>query len=350
MRHIVGVLLDRDTFKGLPKGRTGTERIQLYNKAAKKLGLKLFYMSLHQIGKTSALGYTYTGRSYKLVRRSIPRVTHNRSITLSPYLKRKLQMLSQSSIVFNRQNRYDKHRIHKLLDKESTLSKYLPVSSKYSRKKLLKAMDKYPALFIKPTNNSVGNGIMKIARSQDGKFHLHWKKGDPKQVSRKAAAAFIQKKVSHQTYMIQEGIPLATYKGRPYDLRVSVQRSAGGAWQVTGIVGKVAGRGRHVTNVAKGGKVKKVRELFGHSGFQPEKMIAAVENVSLSIARHLSEKLPHLADIGLDMGIDKEGRIKFIEMNGRDQRYAFRKAKMNETFYRSYENPLKYAKFLLNKR
>jgi len=350
VRQNVGVLLDRDTFTGIPKGRTGTERIRLYNKAAAKLGLKPFYMSLHQIGRTSALGYTYTGRSYKLVRRPIPSVTHNRTISLSPYLKGKLQALSRTSIVFNRQNRYDKHRIHKILVTESKLSKLLPVSTKYSREKLLQAMDKYPTIFIKPTNSSVGNGIMKLARCGDGKFHLHGRKGGPKRVSRKAAAAFIFKKARRQSYMIQEGIPLATYKGRPYDLRVSVQRGASGDWQVTGIVGKVAGRGRHVTNVAKGGKVKKAKELFEHSGFPVATMISAVEQASLSIARYLSAKLPHMADIGLDMGIDKEGRIKFIEMNGRDQRYAFRKANMPATFYQTYESPLQYAKFLLKKR
>lgn len=56
-------------------------------------------------------------------------------------------------------------------------------------------------------------------------------------------------------------IALATYKGRPYDLRVSVQRGTTGKWQVTGVVGKVAGAGRHVTNVAKG-KVRRTEVLL----------------------------------------------------------------------------------------
>lgn len=105
-----------------------------------------------------------------------------------------------------------------------------------------------------------------------------------------------------------------------------------------------------MTNVVKGGKVKRTQLLFEHSGFNTEQMTATVQKVSLSIAQYLSVKLSHLADIGLDMGIDKDENIKFIEMNGRDQRYSFRKANMSQTFYRTYETPMHYAKYLLNKR
>jgi len=63
----------------------------------------------------------------------------------------------------------------------------------------------------------------------------------------------------------------------------------------------------------------------------------------------LGKKLPGLADIGFDMGIDKSGEIKLIEMNGRDQRITFKKAKLANTFYRTYLTPLQYAKFLLKK-
>ena len=112
MLHTVGVLLDRQTFKGIPSKRTGNERLSLYNKAAKQLGLKLFYMSLDQIGRRSALGFTYGNKKYRLERRPIPKVTHNRLITfffkengnssnyrnLASYLIDKIDMISMRSI------------------------------------------------------------------------------------------------------------------------------------------------------------------------------------------------------------------------------------------------------------
>ncbi|KRF13300.1 YheC/YheD family protein [Paenibacillus sp. Soil787] len=348
MRTTVGILLDLETYLGIARGRTGTERLALYNKAGKMYGLRPFYMCLQQIKGNSALGYYHENNAYRLVRRSIPRVTHNRTISLSPYLRRKLKELSQSSIVFNRQNRYDKHRIHQLLHTNYSLRKYLPDSIKYSRKNLEDSMKKYFSLFIKPTNSSVGDGIIKISKLEGGGWNLYWMKGKPKPVSKKQVISFIANKVGKQNYMIQEAIQLATYNERPYDLRISVQRGGSGQWQVTGMIGKVAASGRHVTNVAKGGKVKRCEQLFESSRFDSFQMKQELQQVSLEIAQYIGVKLPNMADIGLDVGIDQDGQIKLIEVNGRDQRYTFKKAGLDTTFYRTYETPMRYAKFLLN--
>ncbi|MGO4274257.1 YheC/YheD family protein, partial [Paenibacillus sp. TAF58] len=164
MRATVGVLLDLETFLGIARGRTGTERLAMYNKAGKMHELRPFYMCLQHVKGKSALGYYYENNTYRLVRRSIPRVTHNRAICLSSYLRKKLKELSQSTIVFNRQNRYDKYRIHQLLYANHSLRKYLPDSIKYSRGKLEDSMKKYASLFIKPTNSSIGDGIIKISK------------------------------------------------------------------------------------------------------------------------------------------------------------------------------------------
>ncbi|UKS23911.1 YheC/YheD family protein [Paenibacillus sp. HWE-109] len=347
MGHTVGVLLDRKIFMGISKGKTGNEKLSLYNQVAKQHNLTPFYTSLHQIGITTAQGYIYTKNKYKFVRRPIPKVTHNRAMTLSPFLKRKLKQLSKNSFIFNRQNRYDKYYIYKLLHQNIHLRDYLPVSLKYSEKVLKSAMAAYQSLFIKPTNDSIGNGIMKLTKQLSGKWLLFWKKGKQTLLSAKRAVSVIQKVVGKRTYMIQETIALATYKGRPYDLRVSVQRGTSGRWQVTGVVGKVASAGRHVTNVAKGGKVRRTEVLFKNNRFNFETMMNDIRRASISIMNDLSGKLPHLADVGLDIGIDHRGHIKLIEVNGRDQRYSFKKAKMSATFYRTYETPLQYAKYLL---
>jgi hypothetical protein len=210
-----------------------------------------------------------------------------------------------------------------------------------------KAMTELSAIFIKPTSGSIGDGIIKITKHASGDWYIYSKKGKPVRRSRIRTTDFIKQYIGNRSYIIQEAIPLAKFRGRPYDLRVSVQRGEEGKWQITGIVGKVAAKGRHVTNVAKGGKVKRCELLFQESGFSVAYMKRAVGKVSLEIAQFLSYRLPHLADIGLDMGVDRYGNIKLIEMNGRDQRIAFKKAKLNSTFYQSYATPLRYAKYLL---
>ncbi|MDF2670908.1 MAG: endospore coat-associated protein yheD [Paenibacillus sp.] len=348
MDQRVGILLDHKMYKGIQRNKTGYEHIGLYNKAAKELHLEPFYMSLLQMGKKSALGMTYDGKRYRLARKQFPKVTHNRAITLKSSLIAKLKNLAAASLVFNRLNRFSKHRIHNIVASSPSLRAYLPRTVKYSKENLIQAMHVHSSVFIKPTSGSVGDGIIKLSRGDDSSsWSLYIKKGKPLRKGRKSAQAFIHRFIKGKSYIIQEAIPLATYNGSPYDLRVSVQRGDKGEWQVTGIVGKVAAKGRQVTNVAKGGKVRKCEELFQASGFSVTDTKHHIGRVALQLAHHLGRKLPHLADIGFDIGLDKSGNIKLIEMNGRDQRITFKKAKLTKTFYRTYFTPMQYAKYLL---
>ncbi|MGG1516975.1 YheC/YheD family protein [Paenibacillus oryzisoli] len=350
MKQRIGILLDRATFNGIPWQKTGYESLHMYNKAANELMLKPFYMTLNNIRRKTAIGYTYNGHRYRLERLRIPSVTHNRDITLSKLYKSKLYQLSKSTVLFNRVNRFSKHRIHRILLTNPELKKLLPHTVKYSKLNLESFMIKFSSLFIKPTNGSVGNGIIQISKSSNGSWRINLKKGKPLYKSKTRTQAFLSNFIGNKKYIIQEAIPLALYKTRPYDLRVSVQRGADGNWKLTGIVGKVAAKGRHVTNVAKGGKVRRCEELFQESGFSVVEVKETIRKTALQIAQFLGEKIPHLADIGLDMGIDKDGELKFIEMNARDQRITFKKAKLNHIFYKTYLTPLQYGKYLIERR
>ena len=66
-------------------------------------------------------------------------------------------------------------------------------------------------------------------------------------------------------------------------------------------------------------------------GISIPELEARISSVGLRIARTLASSLPHLADLGLDLGIARNGQIYFIECNGRDQRYGFRKAECPNT-------------------
>ncbi|MFD0618865.1 YheC/YheD family protein [Paenibacillus sp. GCM10027629] len=350
MGAIVGVLLDPKTYAGIRSGKTGSERIALYQKAGQELGITPLFMSLRPIRNNVVVGLIYRHPKFHLVRRPIPSVTHNRAMALSKSKKQIMATLAARSTIFNRVNRFDKLHIYQLMYKEKRMRRFLPWSVKFTLAQLRKAMVKHNALYIKPTSSSVGEGIIKIQKDMNGLWILTWKKRETYLLNEDRAIAWIKKKVGRQKYMIQEAIQLAKHDGNVYDLRVSVQRGGDGRWQITGIVGKVAAKGSHVTNVAKGGKVKRTQVLFRGSGFHPVIMKRMVERSSLQMVKFLSTKLPLLADVGLDIGIDEFGQVKLIEMNCRDQRYSFRKANMKKTFYRTYETPLRYAKFLLLKK
>ena len=149
--------------------------------------------------------------------------------------------------------------------------------------------------------------------------------------------------------MVQQCLPLATFEGRPFDFRISVQRGALGEWGVTGIVAKVASHKHFLTNVAQGGRVKSLADIVtsDYPHLDLNTVCRDITEFAILVARHLSTELPSLADVGLDIGMTKDGYPLFIECNGKDQRYSFREADMHDCWKATYYNPMAYAKFIL---
>lgn len=345
---LIGILLDARVYRGIRAGKTGNEHLRLYNKAASSLGLTPFYLCLERVNPSAgtASGYKYTRGKYRLVRTRIPELIHNRTIPVTPGMKTRLKRLNRVAHVFNAQNRYSKYYIHKLL--KDAFAAHVPQSATYSKASLRKWMRRFSSIYVKPQRSSVGNGVMKLTQLGSGRWRLQLPSGSLTGTA-SVVAARVDRLARRQPYMVQQAIALARYRGKPYDIRVSVQRAGQGAWQVTGIVGKVARKGSHVTNVARGGTVRTCSKLL--RGFaSPAHVAHEVNTLSLNIASYLGKRLRRLADVGLDVGVDREGKPYFIELNCRDQRYSFKKAGLRAAFYHTYANPLKFAKHLLDSK
>src|SRR5690606_25626954 len=103
----------------------------------------------------------------------------------------------------------------------------------------------------------------------------------------------------------------------PIDIRVIVQRKRKSSeWIVTGKIAKVARDGYIITSAAK--ELVPVEEAIKRSSLNSElkqKMLNELDQVSLNTARQLEKYYTKSRLIGLDMGIDQEGKIWIIEAN-----------------------------------
>lgn len=326
----IGILLDPKIYKNGKLRRQGHEHLIFYRRAARKLGLKIEYMTLE-----------------KRHLRGAPSVIHNRSIPKNKHQQSILQKLAKRSIVFNR-SRLNKQRVHQLLSASARLRIHLPATKRLNRNNLQDMMRRYHALYLKPSVGSVGLGILRIRKIQGSKsWSVQVSRSKVKRVTKSRLYSHLKRKTGSQAYLIQKQIPLAKVHGCPYDIRVSVQKGRHGRWQITGMVAKVAKKGSHVTNVARGGSVLSAKKAFRESGLRPELIEQRLKRLSLLVARTLDRNMRGIADLGLDIGISKTGFPYLIEVNFRDQRYSFKEAGMNKTFYATYANPMKYAKYLL---
>lgn len=354
----VGVLVNASMYRNIAAGRSTFEQVRFYEESAAEFGMRPCFLRLSDIqpGAPYAAGLIRAGKRYKRRWIPYPSVIHNRAIIPKPKIKGKLaQIHSRGTPVFNLKTRYDKWRIHRLLASDPGLLPHLPATEKAVLGKLETMRQQYPALILKPANGSVGQGIMLLRRTDDG----YWELTVPR-MGRKPGAKnryrfrrvwprILLSRLKRRSYLIQEWLPLAQVRGRPFDLRVTVQRNELGEWQIAGMVGKLARKGSFLTNVAQGGKAMPLQELFAvNPQLDPERTEQEIRDVSLKIAAFLGENLRGLADLGMDIGVTEDGRVMFIEANGRDQRYSFREAGMLEEWRATYRNPMAYAHFLSN--
>lgn len=354
---IVGILLNDRTFNGIRRGRTAHEALPLYEHAALRLNCQVCYFRLQDISIKNKTVHAIIpephGQGFQKRLIPLPSVIHNRAIHLHKKANLKLARLHAAGyFIYNRQTRYSKWFIHRLLMKDESIRPHLPETHLATVPRIRSMMRRYNELIIKPANGSIGRGIMKLKKRGE-RWRLVYRslqrprrwRGLP---ASKRLPSVLRHAIRRKTYLVQQCIPLATYLNRPFDLRVSVQRNRTGAWQVTGIIGKVAPAKLFLTNVAQGGSVYTLDHLLYANAsldphLHPHDVCRNVETFALRVAEHLGKHLVNLADIGLDIGITPQGFPMFIECNCRDLRYSFQEGGMEETWAETYHQPISYG-------
>lgn len=351
----VGILLDNIIYNKIPRGRTGFEQLSFYEEAGIIYNFIPCFFRLQDIEPgENQIQACVKGENNKYMKQiiPIPKVIHNRTFFHSKRDHKKVQQLMDNGIIiFNKKNRYRKIQIHEILLKKLDLHAHLPMTLKADEKNILQMLENYNSLIVKPNNSSLGLGVMLISKAGDEykwTFRNRTTKEYESVTFRNQLPQGLLDILAKRTFLVQKRIPLATYQGNPFDLRVSVQKNRTGNWQVTGIVGKVASEGHYVTNVARGGQVYPLDVLLEGKNLNKDQVYKEVEKFSLNAAEQLSGELSGLADLGLDIGITEEGFPMFIECNARDLRITFRNAKMESTWKATHTTPLAYARFLLD--
>lgn len=356
MEHrFVGILVNDSWYRAIPGGRMYHESLLNYEYAGRQHGVVPCFFRIRDIrpGQREIVAYVRTAAGYRKCRIPAPKVIHNR--TLYTKNRRPLRdiraLVNDGKLVFNEWNRYGKHRIHEVLMEDPSLREHLPETRVATPDNIREMMEAHDQLILKPNSGSIGKGVMKLERAGEGVWLLHGAARGGRAIAfRKRLPAAARRKLAARTYLVQQRLPLATYNGKPFDLRVSVQRDETGNWQMTGIAAKVAKKSAYVTNVARGGTVCTLEDVLApYPALHPAAVRAGIRDFSLRVAEQLSRHLPHLADIGLDVGLTEHGFPMFIECNGRDLRYSFLKGNMPEAFRRTYSNPIGYAKYLLDR-
>ncbi|WDV98187.1 MULTISPECIES: YheC/YheD family protein [Brevibacillus] len=225
---------------------------------------------------------------------------------------------------------------HQHMVQDEFLREHLPRTRLFSPEALWEYAADYKRVMLKPSGGGGGAGIIQLTDLGDDRYLIHSGKHRRTVEGKEKAVQYAKSLFRPKTYLLQPRIPLGRINGKPFDVRVMIQRKGKHSpWVITGWVAKLAGPGFVVTNVARSrGKVLPLRTAIKQSNIAANpNLLGEIRQVSMAVANRLGTAYPTLREIGLDMGIDIHGKPWIIEANFRPSLSLFQQLQ-DQTFYR----------------
>ncbi|MCJ8013075.1 YheC/YheD family protein [Paenibacillus sp. KQZ6P-2] len=246
----------------------------------------------------------------------------------------------------------------KVLLHDSQITRYIPLTLKYSKATLGEMLNIHPLVYIKPDVGTYGNGVMCVDRlheqsnieqsnlEQDSEpvpqehYRLHYETRSDDFNSLDDLHRAVHSRTGKKLYLIQQGIPKLKYMDRSFDLRVLTQKTPYGNWETTAIVARVAAINRIITNYHSGGTIKMLDEVLTEHA--PKERIDTLEKelyeLGEATAKQLQNDYPRLKEIGLDIAIGPELSLWILEVNTMPAILPFRNFFKDKSIYRRIQH------------
>ncbi|MFM1654550.1 YheC/YheD family protein [Brevibacillus sp. B_LB10_24] len=234
-------------------------------------------------------------------------------------------------------NSMNKWRKHQILQKDPLLAAALPPTRLFTKRHFFDFLARFSTVIIKPNTGKQGMGVIMVSALGKQRYSVH--SGANRRILSGPGNAYrhVKMLVKSRPCLIQRRIHLAEVNGRPFDVRVMVQRPVGSAWKVTGKLAKVAGPGFIITNTARSrGKVLPIHAAIQNSSLKtlsPALLAKKINRISLRSAAKLQSSYRWISIVGMDVGVDKQGNVWIIEANFFPALSLFRKLKDKRMYW-----------------
>jgi glutathione synthase/RimK-type ligase-like ATP-grasp enzyme len=253
-----------------------------------------------------------------------------------------------------------KAEVYEALQRNKAIDRYLPPSFNWqaSGPTVSELLEQYAAGFVlKPSAGMQGRGIIHIARSPQGGNIIAKGRTDANRCRERqfASAAACGRWLSHVTnrakYIVQPYLELRSEDGKPFDVRTLLQKDGAGRWAVTGSALRCGEAGSLTSNLHGGGNAEPaLQALAAKFGLRKaEHLLQQLHTISKQTAAALESGFGRLAELGLDFGIEQDGRIWLLEANSKPGRSSFRLIRDQTAWRLSAERPLRYAQWMVRR-
>jgi len=251
----------------------------------------------------------------------------------------------------------DKWETHQILEKCPEVACYLPPTRLVETPDHIRHyLDFYGSVFLKPSSGSLGRRIINIRTIGAGHYKFRYRSRERETVEGivcdfKALVDVLKPVMGKKTFIVQKDLHLAEYEDCPFDIRVLAQKDKWGNWRRTKIYVRKADTGNFLSNISDGGKalpISTVLEKVFNTDFRARDGLGEEIRRVIQLIPSALEKGTGLTwgELGLDLGIDREGKVWLIEINSKPFRVLVSKNSTSKIIERSLMRPLEFAKLL----
>lgn len=322
--------------------------------AGQKIGMNVFVFLPTDVDFENkfVMGFKYMNRNWEKAYYPLPSLIYDRCSHRKKYRSEIQKLKSTPSITFLGHVLPDKWKNHRNLVQNPGLLPYIPPTQIVDSMQTVEEwLNVYDSVVIKPIQNSLGIGVMKISyedhfysvQGRDYKNRIIFKEFSDRPI----LFSWLKNNIKSTT-LIQPYLSLSTNEGIPFDIRVLVQKGGDGKWKETGRAVRAGIINGVTSNLSGGGKAYAVHE-FLPKYFDMELVNNINETISF-ITRELPPFIENrhgrLVELGIDIGVDKNGEVWIIEINSKPGRDSFRRIEKGTLYNQVRLSPLKYAYYL----
>lgn len=222
--------------------------------------------------------------------------------------------------------------VHQKLFLYPEMQKYLPETILYREiNDVLLMLKEHSFIFIKSCYGSRGQEVLSVEMI-DKKYKINFYDKKLKQIIiddieevKKFVEKFILEKQQQgrKTFIIQKGINLIKYKGHKMDFRITLEKNEEGEWEAINYYARHSRKDYNITNYGAGGDEHLYESVYATLK-QDYKNIPTQDEfgkLTIKIAKYIEKGFGTYGEIGMDMAIDTEGNIWFIEGNSKPDKY-----------------------------
>lgn len=289
-------------------------------------GIFFYVFSINMLKEGAFIGWHYKEGIWEKSAVPEPEAIHNRIHSRKTEHSESYQalktVLAERNIPIFNDHFLNKWEVHEVLAKQEQLLPHLPETRLLSSKSDLEDMlELHPQIFLKPIHGSQGKKIYRITKYEGGlTLDYSGLSGEIAHEYPSLSQLFkaLTNRIKRQPFIIQQGLTLLEYDGRPLDFRFLCHMDNNGQWRVSSAIARVAAVRQFVSNLARGGELMKVKEIFPGTLTEKEKKhtLKMMKELSLEVAEVISSSMEgHYRELGIDLALDTEGMPWLIEVN-----------------------------------